>query len=194
MSIDVALNDFFVSGGHTSGLTVGADGIFHPVWVDNRTGVPQLWTATVAVRSTVEKNGASSLAALDDITDRMTFDVESNRYERATNTLTLSARLRNTSNDTVRGPLFLRLVGLRSQLGVPAIVGADNGADGVGAIWDFARSLPQRGLAPDSATTPRTFTIRLSELRPLLPTKVRPNFLSGLVHLDVRIYGEASGK
>jgi hypothetical protein len=26
-------------------------GVFHPVWIDNRTGVPQIWTATVRVRA-----------------------------------------------------------------------------------------------------------------------------------------------
>ena len=39
-------------GGDTAGLAADALGIFHAAWVDNRTGVPQLWTATVSVRST----------------------------------------------------------------------------------------------------------------------------------------------
>ena len=194
MSIDVALNDFFLSGGHTSGLAVGADGVFHPVWIDNRTGVPQMWTAPVTVRGSVEKRGSSQLAGLDDVTDKMTFVVESNRYDRATNTLTLTARLTNTSRDTVRGPLYMRLVTLRSQLGVPSVVAADNGAAGVGAVWDFSGSIPQSGLRPDSGTAVRTFVFKLSDLRSLQPTKVRPNFTSGLVHLDVRIYGNVSGK
>ncbi len=38
------------NGGDTAGLTADADGIFHPLWIDNRTGVHQMWTATVAVR------------------------------------------------------------------------------------------------------------------------------------------------
>src|SRR5206468_9466449 len=43
IAVDLVINSFFVSGGHTSGLAVGADGIFHPAWLDNRTGVSQLW-------------------------------------------------------------------------------------------------------------------------------------------------------
>src|SRR5207247_9572456 len=104
IAVDLSINDFFLSGGHTAGLAVGTDGVFHPVWIDNRTGIPQLWTAPIAVRGTVQKHGASSLAALDDITDKLTLFVESNRYDRATNTLTLTARLKNTSTDTVYGP------------------------------------------------------------------------------------------
>jgi hypothetical protein len=41
-------NDF--GGGDTAGLTADAAGLFHVVWIDNRTGVPQMWTATVSVK------------------------------------------------------------------------------------------------------------------------------------------------
>lgn len=35
--------------GETGGLTADAKGEFHPVWIDNRTGIPQMWTAAVKV-------------------------------------------------------------------------------------------------------------------------------------------------
>jgi hypothetical protein len=35
--------------GDTAGLAADADGRFHALWVDTRTGVPQAWTATVTV-------------------------------------------------------------------------------------------------------------------------------------------------
>ena len=38
------------NSGDTAGLAADADGVFHPVWIDNRTGIPQVWTATVKVR------------------------------------------------------------------------------------------------------------------------------------------------
>src|SRR5262249_21704553 len=38
------------NGGGTSGLAADADGVFHPVWIDNRAGIHQMWTATVTVR------------------------------------------------------------------------------------------------------------------------------------------------
>jgi hypothetical protein len=37
-------------GGDTAGLTADAAGVFHTVWIDNRTGVPQMWTATVSIK------------------------------------------------------------------------------------------------------------------------------------------------
>lgn len=41
---------FSVTGGDTAGLVADATGRFHALWVDNRTGVQQVWTATVDVR------------------------------------------------------------------------------------------------------------------------------------------------
>lgn len=40
---------FANNGGDTAGLAVTSDGAFHPVWIDDRTGVPQVWTARVTV-------------------------------------------------------------------------------------------------------------------------------------------------
>ncbi len=37
--------------GHTAALAADAAGIFHPVWVDNRTGVLQVWSAAVSVKA-----------------------------------------------------------------------------------------------------------------------------------------------
>jgi hypothetical protein len=48
--IDAGRDSFMFMGGDTAGLAADASGIFHAAWVDNRTGVPQLWTATVSVR------------------------------------------------------------------------------------------------------------------------------------------------
>ena len=36
--------------GHTAGLAADASGVFHPLWVDNRTGVRQVFTTTVIIR------------------------------------------------------------------------------------------------------------------------------------------------
>jgi hypothetical protein len=39
-----------LTGWHTAGLAADATGHFHAVWIDDRTGRPQLWTARVMVR------------------------------------------------------------------------------------------------------------------------------------------------
>lgn len=38
-----------VTSGDTAGLAASADGIFHALWVDNRTGVQQVWTSAITV-------------------------------------------------------------------------------------------------------------------------------------------------
>jgi hypothetical protein len=46
--------------GDTAGLVADADGVFHALWIDNRTGVHQVWTATIAVRGVVRPLGSDS--------------------------------------------------------------------------------------------------------------------------------------
>jgi hypothetical protein len=43
------------NGGDTAGLAADDDGVFHPVWIDNRTGVHQMWTTTVTVIGKAEE-------------------------------------------------------------------------------------------------------------------------------------------
>jgi hypothetical protein len=40
---------FYANGGDTAGLAAGADGRFHALWIDNRTGVQQVWTAAITI-------------------------------------------------------------------------------------------------------------------------------------------------
>ncbi|MFN8580012.1 MAG: hypothetical protein U0163_03415 [Gemmatimonadaceae bacterium] len=40
---------FSATGGDTAGLVADTEGRFHAAWIDNRTGVQQVWTAIVTV-------------------------------------------------------------------------------------------------------------------------------------------------
>jgi hypothetical protein len=40
---------YYYQPGDTGGLTADAAGVFHPLWIDGRTGVPQVFTAAVTV-------------------------------------------------------------------------------------------------------------------------------------------------
>jgi hypothetical protein len=44
-----AANSFLLTGGDTAGLSASADGRFHALWVDNRTGIQQVWTAAITI-------------------------------------------------------------------------------------------------------------------------------------------------
>ncbi|HLY16107.1 MAG TPA: hypothetical protein VKR61_02730 [Bryobacteraceae bacterium] len=48
--VNAAEHDTRYNGGDTAGLTADAAGVFHPLWIDNRTGVHQMWTAAIRVR------------------------------------------------------------------------------------------------------------------------------------------------
>jgi hypothetical protein len=192
ITVGMSIHPWLLSGGDTDGMAVGADGTFHAMWVDNRTGVSQLWTVPVTVHGTVEKHGARELAELPDITDEVTLEPRSTSYDRATGALTLTASLRNTSTDTVRAPVKVRVIALTSELGVPRVVGADNGVTTIGAIWDLSSTVPPVGLLPDSTTAPRTLTFRLSDVRPIRPKRSR-GFASGLVDFRIRVFANTSG-
>ena len=48
--ITAGRDSFMFMGGDTAGLAADASGLFHAAWVDNRSGVPQMWTAAISVR------------------------------------------------------------------------------------------------------------------------------------------------
>jgi hypothetical protein len=191
ISVALDLASFFATAGGNFAMSVGADGVFHPTWVDNRTGLYQMWTSAVTVRGSVEKHGARELADLEDVTDKLTLEAESTDYDRRTHTLTFVARLKNTSKDVVSAPVKVRVISLHSQLGIPSIVGAQNGLSAVGAIWDFSGVIPPGGLRPEAISAPRTLTFRLSDVRPIKLLREPPGFTSRLIDFDARVYSGA---
>lgn len=188
INLQVALDLFLFSEGHTGGMAVDARGVFHPIWVDNRTGVPQLWTAPVSVKGAVVRNGSPALSVLDDVTQRVILEATSTTYDRPSNTATVVVRLKNTSADTIRGPLKARVLTLRSPIGVPAIVGADNGAPGPGAVWDLTSLLTDERLPPGGVSRTKPLRFTLSSLRPLPGGAA----FKPLVDLNVRVLGQTA--
>jgi hypothetical protein len=187
VSVFAGLDPFFVSGGHTTGLAVDADSTFHPTWIDNHTGVAQLWSASLKVDGTVVKHGAADLADLKDISKSVTLELSKPDLDRVKGTLSVSARLKNISKDTVEGPVKVRVLTLESDLGVPEITNADNGQDGTGAVWDFTPQLSGAPLASMKLSAARTLTFRVSDLRPLAPGK---DFKRSVLNLGTRVFGK----
>ncbi len=48
----------FFKGGDTSGLAADADGVFHALWADQRSGLGQVFTATIAVEKSTRRGGS----------------------------------------------------------------------------------------------------------------------------------------
>ncbi len=186
VSVSLALNGFQFNGGHTGATVADAAGVFHPFWIDNRTGTSQIWTAAVTVAGTVLKNGSPELAALDDVSDKVALEIVSTDFDRKSDTLAVRVKLENTSDRTVEAPVKLRVLSMTSELGQPAALGTENGVPGPGAVWNLTPALPDGALKPGQETVPRLLGFRLTDLRPFRQGKT---IHYGLVSLDARVLG-----
>jgi len=187
-NLKVSVDGFFYSGGHTGAMAVDGNGVFYPFWVDNRTGVAQIWTAPVTVAGAAVKNGSADLAVLEDVTARVRVDLEKTTYDRRTNQLTVIARLKNTSKDAMLAPVKVRVIRIASDVGVPVLVGSDNGQAGPGAVLDFSGLLRNGMLLPDSSCEAKRVVFRLTDLRPF--HRGGNEFKFGLIDLDARVFAK----
>ncbi len=187
VSVFLRLGPFFNSGGHTSGMAVDADGTFHPTWIDNHTGVAQLWTASIKVDGTAVKHGAADLADLEDISKSVNLELSKLSFDRETGNVSIMAQVKNISKDTVEGPVKVRVLTLESESGVPEITNADNGQNGTGAVWDFTGQISGSKLESMKLSEPKKLTLRITDLRPFRQGK---DFKSGVLNMETHIYGK----
>jgi hypothetical protein len=152
-----------LSGGHTVDMIVDAQDVFHPIWLDNRTGVMQVWTAPVTVAGRASGPDTTQLAGLISVRSALSLESREMSYDPAAQMAVLSTRVVNTSNAPVPLPVTLHVTDLASDLGSVRIVNADNGAEGVGAIWTFAGAQSgDRELAPGAASASRELRVRVT--------------------------------
>ncbi|HUR59714.1 MAG TPA: sialidase family protein [Opitutaceae bacterium] len=184
-AVQVSLNTFLFMGGDTAGIAATADGVFHPVWVDSRTGTPQVWTAAIRVGPEVKSPAPdAALAKLDDISSASTLELSQPRFDRANNVLTAVARVVNTSSQALQGPFRVRVTALTSALGDLTVTNADNNVDGVGADWAFTDAKLEAGASSD----PRIVRFKLSNLRPF---EDQNRYRLGLLDLNFVVLGRA---
>ncbi|HEU4563908.1 MAG TPA: sialidase family protein [Gemmatimonadaceae bacterium] len=163
----IGVNWFHFTGGDHAGFTADAGGAFHALWVGNSTGVPQLWTSRITAEGTVHRNGSPALAALQDVGAKARVLFLRPRFVRATRTIEADLELVNTSDDTITGPLAVRVLDLVSESGVAEVIGADAGGSGEGAVWDLTALMSRGRLAPGERTRAKRVRIRVSEAGPL---------------------------
>jgi hypothetical protein len=174
-----------ISGGDTGGMPADADGSFHPVWTDNRTGINQLYTARVVVAATAATYGSSELAGMKEVSDKLKLEISDMAYDRRTGNVSARAWITNASKEDLNAPITVRVVNFGSDIGVAEITNADNGQRGVGGIWKFVAPAQALVLRPNQTTDPRTLTFKLRDVRPYVTGTVHK---SKLVDLDVRIF------
>ena len=191
-SLLLGVHSFNFSGGHTAGLAAAADGTFHPLWVGNPSGVPQLWTATVTVKGTAQKNGSPEFAKLADVSGKVKMYFSNRRFFRTSRIVEADVEIENLSGDTLHAPLKLRVLDLNSALGVAEIMNADEGGKAEGAVFDLTSMLDGGELKPHAVTKPRRIRIWMKELDALRP--FGPIAVFGLADFTSRILaGKVTG-
>ena len=148
--------------GDYGGLATRADGAFQPVWVDNRSGIPQLYTAPIHVsirpRRAEERDrdlGHEVSRSVTVLATRIAFDAPSC-------TVDLGLVLTNVSQRALVLPLTVRAELMLSQLGAP--VALDSRADDLGRpLWEVGRA---GQLAPGTSLSHGT-RIRLEDCKNL---------------------------
>jgi hypothetical protein len=188
VSLAGSLNNFSFSPGHNGAFAADAAGAFHPMWIDNRSGPYQVWTATVRVNGKAARNGGGELADLADLSSRVSLQVLNTTYDRETNRLTFHTRLKNnTRTDTLKAPLKARVIQLTSEVakGVE-LMNTSNQVRGVGAVVDFSPLLKNGVLLPDSLSAPRDFVFQLSGLQPF---RTGTDLHLGFVNMEAKVLG-----
>lgn len=158
----------WVDGGHYAGLAASADGVFFPLWVDNRTGVKQVWTAPVRVQGRARPDPV--LAGLYDASSavKLTFNgLTARRTSATTGVLEGEVWVTNTSSDTLRRPLRLQV--LRANVtssGAPARAELDGEASYrlSASVWDLSEALDGEILPPGAKSAPVPIRFQLTEL------------------------------
>jgi len=166
-----------------TGIAVGADGVFHAFWLDNRSGVGELYTARVTVDGSVAKPEAD-LAPLDNITSAIEVQFTSSVWDARTRTISWAYQLMNTTKDTIVGPVKMRITKLSSDLGAPTLVPDRGRSGGAGTTIDLSHALTGGRLLPGQTTPRQRLQVRVDDLRDTLGRGA-----SDLVHMQVKVYG-----
>lgn len=119
-------NGWNFKAGDTSGLAADANGVFHPVWIDNRTGFAQVWSAPVRVDGTVHR--------LRDVTAATTLRLGAPHFDAARRVVSVDATIDVTA--PLRGPIVVQITSMTSGI-TDRVSALDtfNGVAGPGAAW-----------------------------------------------------------
>jgi hypothetical protein len=177
------LYDGWNSGmGDYASMAASVDGRFHVFWIDNRTGVAQLYTSAVTVTGRAVRNGSGDLALLENVTPLLELQYTSSAYDATAHTVTLDYTLLNTSTDTIVGPLKLRLVALDSDLGTPTLLLPGNRVGRAGTVIDLTDALKDGVLQPSQRTASRRVRVRLDPIADVMGRR------RDIVRFDAKAY------
>lgn len=178
---------FVFHGGHTMGLAADARGEFHPLWIANPNGVPQLWTTNVTVDGSPMENGSPELAQLEDVSKLVRLEFLDRHYTLEGHSVDFDLRLENSSKTTIRGPLKVRVLDVGSYVGEVTIQSSGNERRAEGAVWDFSPLLPGGAFAPGDLTKPIHVRLTLHGIDPFSQIGRFSFFLTPLAVLTTKV-------
>lgn len=152
---------------NSGALTTTSDGVFHAVWVERGQGEGLLRSARVIVGNLRETQIPPAQLPKKE-THNITQDIAllyggDQHYDLQNGTLTVDVILKNASKESLRGPLFMKVLALDGEVGKVEIANASNQARGPGAIWDLSEALLDGVLLPGATTKPYSLVFRLLE-------------------------------
>jgi len=163
IALDMSLNTFTFLGGDTAGLVADARGRVHAFWIENSTGIPQVWTAPIDL---VEPSAPAVPAerARGNLTAQVTVETDEPAYDAAARTLTIRVRVLNSGSAVIQGPLTLRASSVQSEIATVAFANSDRGGTANGAEFDVGAA--GQMLRPGERTPYRTIVIKMADVRP----------------------------
>ena len=149
------------AGGDYIGLTAGADGVFHPLWADGRSGTYQLYTTSIRVLANAPAPAPLLEKVATNLSDKVTLVFDPIQYDRETREVLLPVRLKNVSKEKLYPPFKVEVRELahpfsiksHEEVDTPTILNASNGQTGLGATFDYSKALHDLdALEPDAVT------------------------------------------
>jgi hypothetical protein len=181
-------------GGQTAGLSSDAAGSFHPFWIDNRTGTPQVWTATVKVNGNVLRNGSAELSDLEDVSERLALRIERPHYDRERRMLSVDLRLQNVSREPIRGILKARVISLKSDA-VAMLMSNGRSMPAVGAVIDLTPLLEGGELPPLGISKQvKHLEFIMSDWPSLIENLQRGGYGLQILDLELKMFGKPQSK
>lgn len=178
---------FIFHGGHTMGLTADADGGFHPLWVANPAGTPQLWSTDITVDGKAIKNGSPDLAKLHDASKLVHLEFLDRYYNLKTHSLDFDLRLRNEGKSVIARPIKLRALDVGSYVGTVTarVDGMERSVEGT--VWDFTPLVRGGVLRPGDVSDPMHLHFTVQGIDPFSQIGRFTFFLTPLATLTTKV-------
>ena len=116
-------NRLYYDVGDYGGFVARADGGFQAIWVDNRTGVPQIFSAAISVTPVARTREERDRELGRVVSDSVLASVSGVSFDPKSCTVRLDVELLNRARRSVALPLAVRVEQAISQLGSPIPVG-----------------------------------------------------------------------